>query len=347
MSRPTNEQRLTRTLQEYATQAVPDNLDPWPAIRERISETIPAQAPEEPLPGRKSRAVQPAAKWRKSAALGGLVVSLATIAALVLLVAMASSNRTAAPVVEDAKGPFVPEGMVRHIVMTDTTVQRQPGAKKDPPPTSAHWDMWYVNGAKHLLMYSVYSWENILDNSIQVTTRTTWVEDGAVYEYMQEPASAASTPSNSAATVSKYPYSPYWLGSLQPDPQIISDLLRLPNSRIAGNAIIDGRPAVEIISVPPDKYDTQHVVSHSQAEHRYWVDTTAHRIVQRQLVTRQITGPQPGLEITDTIKVVLYELKKESAFPPDFFQFKPPDGVKVVEKDNPYASPSPTVLAVP
>jgi hypothetical protein len=198
-----------------------------------------------------------------------------------------------------------------------------------------------------LLMYSVYSWENILDNSIQVTTRTTWVEDGAVYEYMQEPASAAGTPSNSAPTVSKYPYSSYWLGSLQPDPQIISDLLKLPNSRIAGNTIIDGRPAVEIISVPPDKYDTQRVVSHSQAEQRLWVDTTANRIVQRQFVTRVITGPQPGLEITDTIKVVLYELKKESTYPPDFFQFKPPDGVKVVEKDNPYANPSPTVLAVP
>ncbi|MFL5732614.1 MAG: hypothetical protein ACJ78Q_05375, partial [Chloroflexia bacterium] len=178
----------------------------------------------------------------------------------------------------------------------------------------------------------------LVGNVSQVTTRTTWVQNDAVYEYVQEPVSSGAAISNALPTVSKYPFDRAWLGSVSPDPQIITSLLKLPNSRIVGNTILDGRPAVEI-AITTEKFDTQHVVTHSQTEQRLWVDTRANRIVRRQLITRAITGPQPGLVTTDTMKVTTYELWKGNTLPADLFKLKLPPGAQVIDKPNPYARP--------
>src|SRR5439155_10248859 len=98
MSKPTNEQRIVDTLRWYAADAVPDDLDPWPAMRAQITGTMPVHTQAEQLSNPRSQAVGGAAngaRWRKPAALGGLMVSLAMVAALVVLVVIVSNNKTA------------------------------------------------------------------------------------------------------------------------------------------------------------------------------------------------------------------------------------------------------------
>src|SRR5438874_9775895 len=107
MSKPTNEQRIAETLREHAAKAVPDELDAWHTIRDRISGTEPVPIQIQSLLGQESQAIRRPAhvgKWRKSAAFGGLAVSVAMVVALVLMVALASNDRATSPGDDDAGG---------------------------------------------------------------------------------------------------------------------------------------------------------------------------------------------------------------------------------------------------
>src|SRR5204862_2200336 len=89
MGKLVNQQRMTQTLREYATQAVPDSLDGWPAIREAALRTSTVQTSVAPGIEQAHQITRPRSGLLRgkplALPLGGLVLSVVLLGALYLL----------------------------------------------------------------------------------------------------------------------------------------------------------------------------------------------------------------------------------------------------------------------
>src|SRR5688500_2894133 len=157
----------------------------------------------------------------------GIGLASAMAAVLVLLFVVNGVSNTASKPASE----FVPRGMVRYFTVSHiftTTVEGQPGSNSIE-------EVWVTNGKTHLLRYSKSTTEGVES----WTGGETWVEEDAVYHY--NPSVANKT------TVYKYPYDPRHLELYVPNE--ISYLLTIPNSKIVGDDILDGRPVTVIEAI--------------------------------------------------------------------------------------------------
>lgn len=226
---------------------------------------------------------------------------------------------------------FVPAGMVRHLVYSDTTISRS-SPQDFHQLGSRSLEAWFGNGSSHLLMYVHPSSAGQDSKSNEPST---WVEDNAIYNYQ---------PSQDN-TVFKYAYNSRYVSMLGPDAGAIDAKLKsLPNARIAGQATVMGRPAVEIESItnrptPTPASTTKdappvYSYSPSTTETYLWLDKDTGQLLKRQYVAHYTEGSLAGQVTTNTVVLEKNDLFDASYLPEDFFKFKLPPGAKLVENEK-------------
>jgi hypothetical protein len=288
-----------------------------------------------PLAARPKSAPWPPGLFRRGGlrlSLVGAGVGLAMVALLVVSVFL-SGGGSATPSTEELMREFVPPGKVRHLVIEHTyssTSLLDPGVTFQPSGVVTQ-NVWLTNGPSHLLMYTTFT-----TNNPETSTPAMWVTNDAVYDYK----------AGSTTTVLKYPYNPDYAARYTPDTKIITSWLELPNSSIVGYSTLQGRPVVEIattaekpatIPTPDRKLKT-----HAAQDDQVWLDTQTYQMVKLHRVTTQVQGAFSGRVDTQVYNLIVDELQDASDFPPDFFEFKLPEGAGVYDGVDPFAQPTAT-----
>jgi hypothetical protein len=191
-------------------------------------------------------------------------------------------------------------------------------------------------------------------------TETTFVDDNAIYEYPVGTLPGAGGGIYVVGDViTKFPYTPRYLEFYGPDPQMIGKSLQSVDTRLVGNTTYLGREVAEIESasiasksgtpVPftfeygtllptpaPKAPGEQQTLTHV----RKWIDVDTHQVLKWVVTVTQITGPNSGDTEVQTISVVSDELLDAADFPLPAFEFRPPQGARIVERPWPPTSPT-------
>jgi hypothetical protein len=248
---------------------------------------------------------------------------------------------------------FVPIGKARHIAITYTTViTGSPGTKDKnslqgvPGDGTETLDYWLANGTDHLLMRqsnlsNSSSWQLLTDDAYYNYVPDTYRQEGN--EYI-------------GGNVYKYPYDPSYIPSftsrypsinILPDPQIMEKILAaIPNSRLVGDALLDGSNVALVEAIGTSDFPVEPGVSRpydTSLDIRYWVDLSTHKIMQVWSVVTVTSGPQKGFQYGGVQKLSLDELVDRSILPADYFTFKLPPGTALVD----LTSATPTPVSVP
>ena len=151
---------------------------------------------------------------------------------------------------------------------------------------------------------------------------------------------------------------------MDPTPDIVTKTLKLPGAHIVGESTIDGRPAIEVEAAstgyPPDpmtasglpseKYATSTPQPPSQdsertvISYRRWIDKLTDQVLLQEHSVKYISGPRSGQIITQELRVVRDESIDARELPADFFTFKLPPGATLIEQEQPFSVPTPTLV---
>jgi hypothetical protein len=332
---------VRNVLKEYAEADMPKGNDPWPAIRERLqpgilqpataSSPIPAvsdllqpQIPASPRVGRtaivRGIGIKPSAAGAQHRGLKlSLPMALVMILGAVTLgLAVFESIKIATPGATQGS-EFVPAGKARHIVINTKREEEGPDKIGVGVPTTGTIEVWYANGRNNLLQHTRF-----LDygaGNSRSTTSEVWVQDNTMY---------TTVPDDKVVLWQPWTVAPVYApnGLYGPDPNLISKVLQQPNARIISDTVMDGRDVIVIGFASPDE-DSQ-----------WWIDKDAHRPFQWREASIQ-----GGHTVISTEKMVLDELVGINTLPPDFFEFKLPEGFRLVQRKipTPLSTPVPTV----
>jgi hypothetical protein len=325
-----SENLVRSVLKEYIEGDMPNEKDPWPAIRAKLppanaeskSATVTdagaEQQPAQPaiLPGRR--------RFRLNAAMALVAVLALAGLTTVLTIAIRQPNVNPGPVLGTTGGKFLPAGIVRHMVYTGTlTTDRRALGGTVETTEQHHEEFWLAQGQSHPLMRDVVT--------VPISA-TNWLDDSGYYSY--EPAGGN--------TVSRSDYDPQVLVTLLPDPEIITKSLQIPNAYLVGNDALDGRSVVVIsygdpntMRAAPTSTATKGVPSYMNTVVTYWIDSETNQLLQYSLESTIERGAQVGLIEKTVNKIALDELLPRSAFPADFFDFKLPEGAVMFNMETP------------
>jgi outer membrane lipoprotein-sorting protein len=261
----------------------------------------------------------------------GLALALVMVTVLWLSFLLSGGDRAAKP-----QESFVPAGKVRHLVISHSvadTVYPVGSATVYTNTTSRTEDVWLTNGKSHLLGKTSI-------DSPEMQRQYVWVEEDSVYDYTPG-LFTGPRGDEIVREVYKYPYDPRHLELYVPND--MNYLLTMPDAVIVGEDTLDGRPVTMVESIaekpeplpPPDAGKENRQVF----DYRLWVDKETGQVLQRQHTMTSIEGPRTGQVTIFTFRVVKNELLEATAFPPDFFTFKLPEGAKVLEKPPLFGPP--------
>jgi hypothetical protein len=315
-----SENLVRSVLKEYIEAGVPDEKDPWPAIRAMLPQAHASDATT-PITGQATETVaaQPqgyapasARRFRVNGAMA--LVALLMVAGLtVLFVATRQPNVQPVPLSAiPLRSEFLPAGMVRHMVLTGSYTVDQSALNKPVTTTEQHREeFWLAQGQTHPLMKDVVT--------VPISA-TNWLDDNAYYSY--EPAKGNE--------ISWGPYNPQLLVSVLPDPEIITNTLQMQNAHLVGNDTLNGRPVVVItvgdVATPAATPTAKVGSSYKNKVVTYWIDRETNQVLQYSIETTTVGGAQSGLVERTVNKIALDELLPRSAFPADFFNFTLPEG---------------------
>ena len=291
----------------------------------RVRETVvfPAGASTSQGPsGRRSVAPLPAARRAGQFAFTGLGLGLVMVLLLAVSALIAGNMAGNQSGVSELEKRFVPQGKVRHLVISDTfTANWDVGISP-----ARQWDLWYTLGAGHLLMHQTIRG---LGGNLENERMTVWVEEDAVY--------ALSEGYTSPRTVYMYPYNPGWLGIFGPNDDAVSRALQVPNSHVVGNTTVNAVPVVEIATIADRAAATPQATQGGLTapempvvDKYVWIQPESGRAMHVEYVHYYYSGISAGHVETNTNSLVLDEIRDISEYPTDFFKFSLPDGAKLV-----------------
>jgi hypothetical protein len=312
-------ERLQETLHQYTIREVPDDLDPWPSMQDRLARATSPQGNVKPTPWPVSMRTTLSVAGRRAQRHRGLRLSLPMLLVVImgaatLGLAIFASLKITNPGASGGS-EFVPAGKVRHIMLS-TDHEGQASYNGTATVTTGTIEVWLANGPDNYLQRTSYR-DYGSDNSKPQTTEV-WVQDNMLYTMI---------PDDKVVLWQPWSFAPIYA----PDPNRISDLLKEPNARIISDTIMDGRKVV-VIEVPS-------LIGH----HQEWIDKDTNRAFQWRDVDTQV-GVNPT---TDTAKIVVDELVDASTLAPNFFEFKLPEGYTLQERIMPTPVSTPTTIVAP
>ena len=336
---------IARALSAEAEVGV-EEVDMWPELERRLN-TAPVYGVSEQSGDVEVHGTAPSTRSRSARVTKARPLLSMGLAAILLIVGIVSSARlwhTQDGPTAAAFSLAVPPGKVLHIVAHETTqegaVAGELGtpAQKARSPEYSTWNLWYKVAEQHLLGYTLITADP--GSARGPYTKTVRIQSDAVYLFQQDG-------SDLTGDVTWYPASPSVPASFVPDPELLDRALKAPNAGLVGNTILNGMPAIEVVS--SDHYHQAANNSDQLLEHYTWVHATEQRTLQEQYITRNMSATGKPVEspgalgiVTDTVTVVSYEMLDASTFPANFFTFVPPPGAKLVRMDNPWAQPTNT-----
>lgn len=312
------EQQIAQTLDEQAARAVPDTLDPWPAMVSRLTLQAGQRARPSALPGRTG--VQPRRAGR-GARRGRLLVGGAAALGILLVVTLATGRVpplggppvAAAALLQqaDAASSFVPPGKVRHLTIRTT----ESSAATAFTPIPSTYEVWLINGRSHLL----------LRKKGPAPDTDLLVGEDAVWDYK---------PAWSPGIVRMYPYTPSQLANFVPNRAILTQMAQMPETRVVPDARLDGRPVLlleRVGNVAPGT-PTNSDAFQGVLLYRVWLDPTTYQVLQHEHQIREAANAR----FTDKVDsgqstIVRDEVRDRSELPDDFFTFNLPKDTRLVE----------------
>jgi hypothetical protein len=373
--------RVSKILNEDAKEAVPDQVTIIPRVHAALA-SAPFQGNDVQnqwqsgqsgqLDAQKLRPPTLRTRWA-GANLAALLLALLIVASAG--VAVLISTRSSGVSGTLAQNAFVPEGKVRHVVISYTNTLT--GLDANGERIALHnsttmaldsikhsQDLWYTNGTNHTLLYLVDTFTNMGTAAPQVSKEYTWIDEDNIYTYSQNVGEAPG----GTKIVQRSAYRPDYFDLYGPDPEMISKKLKLPGGHIVSNSILNGRPVVEIETagtgyppdplteseVPPEYYSAPSPTPEAPSSRdpltitrwRLWIDTNTLQPLRWQHSTSYLRGPRSGQIETQESNVLLDEIRDLSEFPPDHFKFSlsPGDQLQDYEFPTRTAAPSATPL---
>ncbi|MDQ6693696.1 MAG: hypothetical protein M3014_04645 [Chloroflexota bacterium] len=390
MKEQSKEQLLAQTLQEYGSRAVPDDLNAWPAIqgklpgadgsRDHLSASLAVAVDSDPLMQARSgvgatpnsiiservqrgRDQPPPRSVRSGLSFpAALVLVLVLGLAAVITMSLASYNKQQVAGPTDARNSFVPLGKVRHVDITGTGVYTDTPSLANKKhyggggADSSTMEYWLASEGGRLLMrevdpltahLSMKSWYALLTNE-------------GYFDYSDYPPPIEP---GIGGTIARHPYSTDYIPAyttgyasinLVPDPQIMDRVLSIPHAQVLEDTVLDGRHVALVEARGLPDYPTPVNVSipySTTTDLRFWVDRNTQRIMQAKSSVTITSGDQRGVQYGLMVKVTTDELVDRRTLPADFFVFKLPAGMSLLDQTMPksmhWADPTATVGGKP
>ncbi|MEO8288914.1 MAG: hypothetical protein ABI670_21070 [Chloroflexota bacterium] len=377
-NRPFNAVRVSQILHEDAEAAVPDHVTLVPQVHTALA-SVPFQksdAFEQQQSGRPDAQRRlPSAHRTRWAGANLAVLLLALLALTSAGVFVLMSTRNSGTSGTASQNAFVPEGKVRHVVISYTKtltgldatgekVALHDATTKASESIQHTQDLWYTRGTNHPLLYLADTFTNTGSATPRVSKEYTWIDEDEIYRYSENAGEAPGGPK----TVQRSSYRPDYFELYGPDPDMIDKMLNLPGGHLIGNSVLNGRPVADIETAstgyPPDPLMEADVPAEyyasptstpeapsnreelSVTRWRLWIDKDTLQPLRWQHSQSYVRGPRSGQIETQESNVLLDETRDLKEFSPNYFAFSLPPGSQFQEYEFPThtAAPSPTPI---